>query len=62
MTRDDVLSFIFGIGVGMLIGALISAFCLEISNKKFCPTCGKMYGGASVYCEDDGTLLKERGN
>jgi uncharacterized membrane protein YczE len=58
---DDVWSFILGVGLGILIGTLITVFNIGLTSKKFCPTCGKTYADA-VYCEDDGTLLKERGN
>lgn len=62
MNSDDVWNFILGIAVGVIIGALITVFSAELTNRKFCPTCGSMYGRDSIYCEDDGTLLKERGN
>ncbi len=58
---DDVWSFIFGVGFGILVGGLLVAFGMELSNEKFCPTCGSMYEKDAVYCEHDGTLLKERG-
>lgn len=60
MKGDDVWSFILGIGLGIFIGVLIVYFSMGLKTK-FCPTCGKTYTDA-VYCEDDGTLLKERGN
>lgn len=61
MKEDSVWSFVFGIAVGMLIGALIVHFSMT-SETKFCPTCGATYKEDSVHCEYDGTLLKERGN
>ena len=62
MDSENVWSFVLGVAVGMLIGGLLIAFGLELRSRKFCPTCGEVYGEDSVYCEDDGTLLKERGN
>ena len=61
MTSDDVQNFISGLVVGIIVGGLIVAICIGLDTKKFCPTCGAMYKDA-VYCEHDGTLLKERGN
>ena len=60
MKEDNVWHFVLGIAVGMIIGALIVHFSMGLKTK-FCPTCGEMYTD-SVYCEYDGTLLKERGN
>lgn len=61
MTWDDAWYLILGVGLGILIGALITAVNIGLTSKKFCPTCGRTYADA-VYCEYDGTLLKERGN
>lgn len=60
ITWDDVWNFICGVGVGILVGGLLVLFGMECKTK-FCPTCGATYSDA-VYCEHDGTLLKERGN
>ena len=59
-SNDGWWYFVLGIVVGMFIGGLIVSFSMCLKTK-FCPTCGEMYTD-SVYCEYDGTLLKERGN
>ena len=61
LNADAVWSFILGIGLGILIGCIITFIYDKSTNKKFCPTCGATYIDAA-YCEYDGTLLKERGN
>lgn len=61
MSRDNVWYFLAGIGIGLLIGGLIAIFSVRLDTRKFCPTCGATYKDA-VYCEYDGTLLKERGD
>jgi hypothetical protein len=60
MKDDNVWYFVLGIGLGILIGGLLVRFTVDMTSKKFCPTCGETYTDA-VYCEYDGTLLKERG-
>ena len=60
MDSDNVLYLLKGITIGLIIGGLIAVFSMKSDNKKFCPTCGATYKKA-VYCEYDGTLLKERG-
>ena len=51
-----ILVFILGFTIGLVIGAVL----FVSSRQKYCPECGRLYKKSSVYCEYDGTLLKER--
>lgn len=50
-------------GKGALIGGAVGALGgyaagKHMEEKKFCPTCGRVYEADKVYCPHDGTELK----
>ncbi len=46
---------LIGGAVGALGGYAVGS---RIEEKKFCPTCGKVFSADTVYCPQDGTELR----
>lgn len=48
---------------GIAIALIITLFLLVIANggAKFCPECGRRYTAKTVYCDQCGVELLERG-